>query len=274
MDGIGNLGRLFEMQASYLSCYESYLARGVNQICDPNDKENSFDLPWLKNHYFLIGNDALRIIVSALIQNFREVPQSVLDFPCGSGRVTRHLRAFFPQAQICACDLYGYHVDFCVNELGAEGIISKENFDMIDFGRKFDLIFCGSLLTHLPEDLLRAALRLISRSLSEQGIAIITLHGRHSEYIQKHRFKYLDDDLFAIAESTVQATGFGYVDYPDQFRSTVFDRQARYGVSLCRPHWSLEVIENDYDVRVLGYTERGWDTHQDVLVIGKPAVND
>jgi SAM-dependent methyltransferase len=208
-----------------------------------------------------------------MVRGLRKVPRTILDFPCGAGRVTRHLRAFFPQSRVFACDLYEQHVNFCVTELGAEGIMSKENFDELDFGVQFDLIFCGSLLTHLPENLFRPALRLLSRSLTEEGIAIVTLLGRHAEYVQTHKWKYLDDELFAVAASTVTDTGFGFVDYDHAILSK-FDRQARYGIALTRPHWILKIAEEDRQTRVLGFAERGWDNHQDVLVIGKPPIND
>jgi hypothetical protein len=150
--------------------------------------------------------------------------------------------------------------------------MSKENFDELDFGLRFDLIFCGSLLSHLPGELFRPALRLLSRSLTAQGIAIVTLLGRHAEYAQKHKWKYLEDDLFATAAATVVQTGYGFVDYNQAIRSK-FDRQARYGITLSRPHWVLKLVE-DEQIRVLGFAERGWDNHQDVLVIGKPPIND
>ena len=275
LDGQTGLQRLFELQRRYNGLYASYLRRQVNRTLDPNDKENAawLDEEWKVIHYFGVGADALRVIVAALTDNLRDVPGSILDFPCGSGRVTRHLRAFFPDSRLVACDLYDYHVRFCVDELGAEGVISKENFDEIEFEPGFDLIFCGSLLTHLPEDLFRSALRLISRSLTDRGIAIVTLHGRHSEFIQKHRWKYIDDSLYAAVESTLGETGFGYADYDNDFRSK-FNRQARYGLTLCRPHWTLGAAEEDYGIRVLGYTERGWDDHHDVLVIGRPSINE
>jgi SAM-dependent methyltransferase len=275
LDGQSALNRLFELQCRYSELYASYLAGQVSRTLDPNDKENTawLDAEWKFIHYFTVGADALRVIVAALVGNLRDVPDSILDFPCGSGRVTRHLRAFFPASRLVACDLYDYHVRFCVDHLGAEGVVSKENFDEIDFAQQFDLIFCASLLTHLPEDLFYSALRLISRSLNDGGIAIVTLHGRHSEFIQKHRWKYLDDSLYGVIESTLGDTGFGYVDYDRDFRAK-FDRQARYGLTLCRPHWTLQAVEEDYGIRVLGYTERGWDDHHDVLVIGKPGIND
>jgi len=274
LDGQRALKRLFELQRHYAELYAAYLTVQVNRTLDPNDKENAawLDEEWKLVHYLTVGADALRVIVAALTGNLRDVPRSVLDFPCGSGRVTRHLRAFFPDAHIVASDLYDYHVKFCVDELGADGAISKEDFDEIKFDQQFDLIFCASLLTHLPEDLFRSALRLISRSLTDSGVAIISLHGRHSEFAQKYRWKYLDDRLYAVIESTLGSTGFGYVDYDHDFRSK-FDQQACYGLTLCRSHWTLRSVEEDYGIRVLGYTERGWDDHHDVLVIGKPGIN-
>jgi SAM-dependent methyltransferase len=244
----------------------------INLTLDSDDFQNRFTNESAKAHYFEIGGDAIRLIVSELIRGIRKVPQTILDFPCGAGRVTRHLRAFFPDSRVFACDLYDQHVNFCVSELGAEGIMSKENFDELDFGLRFDLIFCGSLLSHLPGELFRPALRLLSRSLTAQGIAIVTLLGRHAEYAQKHKWKYLEDDLFATAAATVVQTGYGFVDYNQAIRSK-FDRQARYGITLSRPHWVLKLVE-DEQIRVLGFAERGWDNHQDVLVIGKPPIND
>jgi hypothetical protein len=44
--------------------------------------------------------------------------------------------------------------------------------------------------------------------------------------------------------------------------------------AMCRPHWTLRSAEEDYGIRILGYIERGWDDHHDVLVIGKPGINE
>jgi SAM-dependent methyltransferase len=271
-----NLHRFFVLQEQYLKCYEAYLARGISVRLDPHDKENPNDADEasLRYRYFGIGADALRIIVSELLRGLRDVPRTVLDFPCGSGRVTRHLIPFFSQSRVFACDLYDYHVDFCVNELGAEGIMSKENLEEVDFEQHFDLIFCGSLLTHLPESLFQSALRLMTRSLTPNGLAIVTLNGRYSKYLQKHFWKYIDDDLFDLADASAMQTGFGYVDYPSDQR-TKFDQQSRYGVTLSRPHWTFGLAEQETGARVLGYAERDWDNHQDVLVIGKrPTATD
>src|SRR2546423_6811264 len=253
--------------------YETYIARGFSRTLDPKDKENQIKQEEQLQHYFNVGADALRATVAALISNSRDIPLAILDFPCGSGRVTRHLRAYFPNSRLVACDLYASHVNFCIEQFGAEGFMSKENFDEIDFEEAFDLIFCGSLLTHLPADLWGSALRLITRSLSDKGIAIVTLHGRHSEYIQRHKWRYVEDMLYAKIDETLDQTGFGYVDYDASIRS-ILDRQTRYGISVIRPHWAIKAVEGDDRTRVLGYVERGWDDHQDVFVLGRPGINE
>src|SRR5438105_14682090 len=129
LDGQRALKRLFELQRRYAELYAAYLTGQVNRTLDPNDKENAawLDEEWKFVHYFTVGADALRVIVAALTGNLRDVPQSVLDLPCGSGRVTRHLRAFFPDARLVACDLHDYHVKFFVDALGAEGFISIDS---------------------------------------------------------------------------------------------------------------------------------------------------
>jgi SAM-dependent methyltransferase len=263
--------RFFDLQRTYDRMYHGYRARGVKTVLDPNDKEFAPQTP--VENYLSVGADALRIIINVLVSNLREPPQSILDFPSGSGRVTRHLRAFFSESRIVACDLYDYHVNFCVRELGTEGMISRENFDEIDFGDRFGLIFCGSLLTHLSQYPFQSAMRLLSRSLSENGVAIVSLHGRHSEYIQKHKWKYIDDSLYAIVESTIPETGFGYVDYGQDAKGA-YDRQVTYGLSFSRPRWTLQTMEQDYNIRILGYVERAWDDHHDILVFGRPGIND
>jgi SAM-dependent methyltransferase len=111
--------------------------------------------------------------------------KTVLDMPCGFGRVARHLRTAFPHAKLTCCDLYQDRVDFCSREFRADGVKSKENYDDIEFPHTFDLIWVGSLLTHLPEPLFKKALALFSRSLSPNGIAVVTTQGRHARSFKR-----------------------------------------------------------------------------------------
>lgn len=262
----------FEIAGTYAKAFEVYCAKKLDQALDPNDKEWPGTEAWRVDHYFRVGADALRVIVSALVANDRPLPRRILDFPSGSGRVTRHLKAFFPDADIWACDLYEGHISFCASQFGAIPVKSREDLGTLNFETNFDLIFCGSLLTHLPESDARTALDAIARSLAPRGIAVVTFQGRYSEHIQRHKWKYLEDALFRIAERQVHRSGFGFVDYRGEIRSR-FSKQARYGIALTRASWVMKHLETKPEIRILGYTERMWDDHQDVLIFGKPGVN-
>ncbi|KQM13844.1 hypothetical protein ASE49_12390 [Novosphingobium sp. Leaf2] len=178
----------------------------------------------------------------------------------------------FPDAQIGGCDLYASHVDFCASRFATVPLLSKENLDQLDVGT-WDLIFCGSLLTHLPEALFWSTIDFISRSLSPSGIAVVTLEGRHVLHIQDHKWKLIEDDLFDVARHQYHEKGFGFVDYNTDLRASLFNAQESYGVALTSPGWLMNGLSKLDDIRILGFSERDWDDHQDVVVFGKPGVN-
>lgn len=258
---------------TYGALWRDYTARGVSKTMDQSDKENVAQDAERERHYTMIGADALRLCVQGLINADKDVPNRILDFPCGSGRVTRHFRAFFPQATVAACDLYENHVDFCASQFDAQPILSKENLDELDTGT-WDLIFCGSLLTHLPLEQFKAAIRFMARSLSANGIAVVTIEGRHSVHIQNNKWKLIDDHLFVEAESNFRSNGFGFVDYNADFRAGSFSKQASYGVTLVSASWLMNELTRMDSIRVYSYTERAWDDHQDVVVFGRPGVDE
>jgi SAM-dependent methyltransferase len=264
--GTAPLDAHFERTAHFAALHAAYLARGVNTTLDSSDKE----MDGSSDHYFEVGADAVRLCVQALIQTGRPSPTTILDFPSGSGRVTRHLTAFFPDAHVVACDLYPAHVDFCTTTFGVDGVISNDDPGRVRFDRTFDLIFCGSLLTHLPERLTRSAIDLIVRSLSDDGIAVMTLHGRRSIHIQHHESNYIEPKRFQKVERGFRSSGYGYADYGGSLRS-LFARNSNYGISVSKASWTVRLLEAYDDVRIISYTERAWDHHQDVVVIGRPS---
>jgi SAM-dependent methyltransferase len=274
MESAEILDAYFALATSYQNLFAAYRKRGVNRILNPNDQELIDRSDVQIRHYYSVGADATRVIINALLANSRQPPQSILDFPSGSGRVTRHLRAFFPEARIVASDLYDAHLEFCREAFQIDCLLSQVNVSEIDFGEKFDLIFCGSLLTHLPEALFSDTINLLGRSLSDSGIAVVTLHGRFSDHLQATRSNfYLPDQDYEVAAEGVRRTGFGYVDYPHNILKGLFNKEEGYGIALVRPHWVLRLLEPRTDLKLLGYVERGWDNHQDVLIFGRPGVN-
>lgn len=269
-DRAPDLGELFHEYSAILRAYQGSTVDRTRRVDDP---ENSVDDEWHDQHYLSVGEEAVLLTVRFLLANLRTPPNTILDFPSGSGRVTRHLRAMFPDARIGACDLYPEHIDFCTEQFAAEPILSKENLDDLEIEPEWDLVFCGSLLTHLPESLFWPTIRFMVRALSPTGIAIVTLEGRRAEDIQDHLWKLIDDRRFERIRRKYRKRGFGFGNYGTDMRR-LFPSQSSYGVALVKPSWVMAGLEQMPEIRILGYLERAWDDHQDMVVFGRPPAID
>jgi len=213
-------------------------------------------------HYYQVGLSAIECIDEALTQakllaKVRDV-RSILDLPCGSGRVLRFLVHRFPNAEITACELASGAVEFCARTFGAVPAFSSLKLDDVSLGKTFDLIWCGSLATHLNERGIVALLKLFHRHLSDNGILIFTTHG---DFVQR-RIPTQDFDYGLTLEQIERIgvdypkTGFGFEDYPGE---------QDYGVSLTSPEWIRARVRELEGLREVYFKERGWDNHQDVF---------
>ena len=78
-------------------------------------------------------------------------------------------------------------------------------------------------------------------------------------------YRYISDETFGPLETAVMSDGFGFIEYPGTDRLGL----KSYGLSISLPSWVLGIVERMDAVRVIDYTERGWDNHQDVLILRK-----
>jgi len=181
-------------------------------------------------HYFNVGLSAIRSINEAIIAAQLGSVSRILDLPCGHGRVLRFLVRRFPQAEITASDLDRKGVDFCARLFGTQAVYSELNLDEFSVGRQFDLIWCGSLVTHLNETGIRALLAFFARHLQPDGLLIFTAHGeRVIQLLQDQEFEYgiAPESVAPIIEAYRKA-GFGFADYPGA---------SAYGISLTSHEW-------------------------------------
>jgi SAM-dependent methyltransferase len=208
-------------------------------------------------HYFKVGLSALRSVEEALQEAKLSFVERVLDLPCGHGRVLRFLVRRFPRAAFTACDLDRDGVDFCARTFGATPVYSAENLDALSFDAPFDLIWCGSLVTHLNEHSLRALFRLFARELAPGGLLIFTAHGDFvARRMPTGEFNYmLTAEQIAVLRESYSRTGFGYADYAGQ---------ESYGVSLTSPAWIRAQLAATGGLREVYFKERAWDEHHDV----------
>lgn len=209
-------------------------------------------------HYYKVGLSATGCIDEALAGAEMPDPRAILDFPCGSGRVLRFLVHRFPEAELTACELERGPVEFCARTFGAHPAFSALNLDEVSLERKFDLIWCGSLVTHLDEAGIVSLLKLFKRHLVQGGLMIFTTHG---DFVQRRiptrDFEYgLDQEQIDRIGVDYPATGYGFADYP---------QEKGYGVSLTSPAWIRARVGELGGLREVFFKERGWDDHQDVF---------
>ena len=223
-------------------------------------------------HYLGVGRSALHCIGAAMMLAKAHEPRRVLDFPCGHGRVMRALRAAFPSAEITGCDLDQDGVEYCSEAFGAVGVISHQDPREIQLPGVYDLVWCGSLFTHLPRRKWEQFLALFERALAPGGVLVFTTHGRTTEtWLRRKRTDAgltieamygLTADLSNDLLASFEREGLGYVDYPGQ---------VDYGISLSSAPFVTGLVQRATSLRLVACLEHGWDEHQDVVACVQPA---
>lgn len=196
--------------------------------------------------YFALGRAALECIQECIGD---QRPASILDLPCGHGRVLRFLRAAYPDASITACDIDREGVDFCA-QLGATPLYSSEDPSDIDTG-KFDLIWCGSLLTHFDAPQWRDWLDFFQSHLEPGGSLVLTTHGR----------------AYAREDAPIDMPPEG-PELLTRYRQTGFAFHAGWHLSFSSPAWVFDQI--DHRPVTTRFVEQGWHGLQDVWCLTMP----
>jgi SAM-dependent methyltransferase len=207
--------------------------------------------------YFLVGESALRCVRLALEAASAPDPAAILDFPSGHGRVLRSLKAAFPEASVTACDIDRDGVDFCVEAFGAEGVYSSVVLDEVPLRSSFDLIWVGSLFTHLPQEQWGTFLGFLVDRLARDGLLVFTTHGPWcARQVRNGESRLGGPRILGEILHGYDETGFGFSSYPER---------EGYGVSLTAPAAVAQQLARFDGLRLVLYLERGWAGHQDVV---------
>jgi SAM-dependent methyltransferase len=236
--------------------YETYLRAEIPAAISPHDNMYDRKRADPMDHYLGVGRSAIDILVRALALTGKTRVNTILDLPCGGGRVTRHLMTFFPESEIFVGELDRRLEDFVLESFGVERFRAPADFSGEPEGQ-FDLIFVGSLLTHFDEDKFKRALAWFIGALAPGGLLAVTTHGRQHDLRQRNIRQFVPASDWEPAFARYNETGFGYVTYPGQ----------DYGLSICKPSWLLGLVESDPSVSIVSFQEAAWNDHQDVLVL-------
>jgi hypothetical protein len=164
----------------------------------------------------------------------------------------------FPSADHYFCDLDKSGVDFCAQTFKGIGLYSKPDLTQVELP-KVDLIWVGSLFTHVDAKRTFAWLSYLARHLNPNGVLVATFHGLFfKEYCKSHPVGGGVD--WPAVLSQYEKRGYGYAPY------TEFDL-GDYGISLSKASVILEMATAIPETKVLAYTERGWSNNHDVLIL-------
>jgi SAM-dependent methyltransferase len=232
------------------------LIRTVSTDVSPNDR--MFAIGHCMPFYLWVGASAIRCIRRSMSLLGKQNAARILDFGCGHGRVLRMLKAVFPDAQLTACDVLEDGVEFCARAFGATPVLSRVDATQVAIEQQFDLIWCGSLFTHLDRPRWNGFLGLIESVLEPGGVFVFTVQGRHiadtwrAGPLQPEHPQQTMNGILADYDSA----GFGYSDYAGVHN---------WGDALVTPEWVRGAIASTERLQLVDHVETEWAAAQDVV---------
>jgi SAM-dependent methyltransferase len=234
--------------------------KGINLTLSENDNMYSEGANFADEHYFNVGLQALSIIDITKRLTLKENYDSILDFGCGFGRVLRFLKAYYPDADITASELFPEYIDFCSETFNVNKLQSITDFKSLPRDKKYDLIWSGSVYTHIPADKFKDLFQYFEDSLNVGGVMVFTTHGRFCwENLSGHAYG-LNRIGKRITQIMYKLTGYGYADYP---------HIPNYGASIMTLDWFARFMMKKQNLRLISIQEKFWDNHQDVIIVQK-----
>ena len=217
-----------------------------------------------KDAYYLeAGANALWLIRHALSAAERQISDitRILDYACGFGRVLRWLRAGFPLARTVAADADPNAVRAVRELFDVDSIVLDKSLTE-KLGENFDLIWIGSLATHLPEIQLKALISRLSLLLAPRGVLVFTTHGPcvARRIATGEKLYGLDPQGVTIMLAEYQSFGYGFSPYP---------KKTSYGISICTGAKLFSLVQEG-GLQPIFYQARGWVKHQDCIAATRP----
>ena len=211
------------------------------------------------NHYLKVGMQAKEIIINNFL--LHDPKFKILFLPCGHGRNVRHFLKILPPDQIYASDIVESAVEFMKENFGVNALTSDTSFSTILDFPKMNIIFVGSLITHLNESDSIKLIKLLSRRLKKNGLLILSSHGQFVNSRMVSEFNYgLDIESVLRIRSQYSEIGYGFAPYP-------YD--PNYGISLIKLNWFSKLAKRISKLSLVQVTEQLWDNHHDIIVLQK-----
>lgn len=188
-------------------------------------------------------------------------PQSILDYGCGHGRVMRWLQVFWPDARLAGADVTESQVSFCAETFGSDPVLINRPFSDIKLPSQYDLIWLGSIFTHMDENGWKDLFNSLRKHVKTGGVICFSFAGQYvyRSIKEGNRWGFKpEDDLTNLIDGYEEA-GFGY------FQQATSNGQP-WGRSLVSPHWALKFCLAQSE-RIVLYSEQSYARRQDVIAL-------
>lgn len=209
--------------------------------------------------YEIIGESGLQVVLSALGISRKQTVYRIMDFGCGHGRVARYLRAAFPNAEMWCSDIDPEAVEFCASTFDAHPVQSAANFNDLDLPKGMDLIWVGSVFTHLDLARMEVLFDKLYGALGRGGLLVATFHGQFFyEATKKDPKKSV---TYADLLRDFEEKGYGYKSYPQKTSQVGMDD---WGVSAMQFDQVFKLGQRHDNSQMAVFSERGWANFHDV----------
>ncbi|MCX6205030.1 MAG: class I SAM-dependent methyltransferase [Bacteroidetes bacterium] len=160
----------------------------------------TFQLDYQK--YFADGNLAAKEILDWTREYIPEEMPTILDWGCGTGRITQHLHQYNPYALLYGADINQKMIDWDHQNIKDVHFSLISSDPPTDYpANYFDLVYGISVFTHLTSKLQDAWMVELQRIIKPSSILLITTHGSffHSQLLQKEKKQLAENGFFEKA---------------------------------------------------------------------------
>ena len=198
--------------------------------------------------------DAYRQIVDGVFGGFEKL-QSVMDFASGWGRLTRVLEQKLQPKQIWVSDIYHDAVAWQGDVFGVNTLPSTTSPETLKHDQRHDIVFVGSMFSHLPSGLFEGWLQRLYAMLRPGGVLAFSVH----------------DANILPPEQPADAKGITYLKFSE---SASLDADI-YGMSYVTEAFVGNAISQLSSITSPSWRRypKGLYENQDLYVVGAPGVD-
>lgn len=230
----------------------------IGRIHFNDDQLSDYSMAGIQ-HYRSTGAGAVALVeeMLALAGRIFDDVGSCLDLGCGYGRVLRVLQTRIDPSKITACDVNVEAVRFCASEFRVKPLASDTDLRKVAF-ETYDLIWIGSLLTHMSEAYMRTLFEVLKGQLLPGGLLVFTTQGE--ECLDLTPYGDYDGALQQQVRDSYATTGMAFLPYG-------YHTDANIGLAWHSPNYVRTQVTEipGPSMKLLKFSPRGWDRHQDVF---------